>query len=204
MNKITIGITIATVLIVVAGAVIYVMNDNHERGHNDPIDEGKILTVYFTWSNTTEQMADYIHGKVGGDIVRLNPTDPYPYPPNEANYQLTADRAKQERDSDSRPTFENLGVNPEDYDTIFIGYPIWWYTVPMIINTFFDSYDLSGKTIVPFNTHQGSRDGGTYDHIRELEPNAKVCNGIFIHNFDTLSDSIKKEIDEWLAELGFE
>ncbi len=77
-----------------------------------------------------------------------------------------------------RPAIKN-DINIADYDTIFIGYPMWWYTFPMIIYTLFDKYDFSGKTIIPFNTHMGSADGGTYDTIRELEPNATVImNGL--------------------------
>ena len=65
-----------------------------------------------------------------------------------------------------------------DYDTIFLGYPMWWYTFPMIIYTLFDQYDFSGKTIIPFNTHMGSKDGGTYKTVKRLAPNATVLDGL--------------------------
>lgn len=91
-------------------------------------------------------------------MVKIVPTVEYPHV-----YEELADYAKAEQDNDERPEFEDLGVDPTSYQTVFIGYPIWWYSLPMIMETFFDRYDFSGVTIIPFNTHEGSRDGGTYD-----------------------------------------
>ena len=90
----------------------------------------------------------------------------------------------------------------DDYDTIFIGYPIWWYDMPMIIYTFFDEYDFSGKTIIPFNTHEGSGDSGTHDEIRDLKPDATVLEGLAIRGGDMESDQTTT-VQNWLEELGF-
>ena len=79
---------------------------------------------------------------------------------------------------------------------------MWWYTIPMVLETFFDTYDLSGKTIVPFNTHAGSRDGGTYMTIQEREPDATVLDGLAISGSAAGSDDSKAEIQEWLSGLG--
>lgn len=127
------------------------------------------LIIYFSESGNTETIANYIHEEIGGDIVRIIPTVKYP-----ETYNELADYAKIERDNGERPTFNTLEVKPEDYDVIFIGYPIWWYTLPMIMYTFFETYDFSDKIIIPFSTHEGSRDGGTYKTISEWEPNATV------------------------------
>ena len=112
--------------------------------------------------------------------------------------------AKQEQNEDARPEFLPLEYNPEDYDVIFIGYPMWWYTIPMLLDTFFDSYDFTGKTLIPFNTHEGSRDGGTWDTIRDLEPGATVPDGIAIRGRDAADEDTKDQILAWLAGLDLE
>ena len=167
-------------------------------GTNNTATSGKTLIVYFSWSNNTEQMANYIHDKIGGDIERIEPETAYP-----EDYNETADLAKAQRDNDERPAFKALQHNPEDYDTIFIGYPIWWYELPMIMRTFLDTYDLSGKTIVPFNTHEGSGDGGTYEQIKTEEPNATILEGLPIRGGDISSDDAKSKVNAWLEGLGY-
>lgn len=169
--------------------------------------QSKTLVLYFSAANLkdtdaissatpTQQLATLIHNEVGGDLVKIIPTNDYPL-----SYDETANKAKDERDNDERPSFEPLSVNIEDYDTIYIGYPMWWYTVPMIINTFFDTYDFSGKTIIPFNTHAGSGDGGTYNTIRELESSATVKNGLAISGESVFDDSTKQQVKDWIARL---
>ena len=165
---------------------------------NNTSTDGKTLIVYFSWSNNTEKMANYIHDKIGGDIERIEPVEAYP-----EDYNETADKAKAERDNGDRPKFKELQFNPENYDTIFIGYPIWWYELPMIMRTFFDTYDLSGKTIIPFNTHESSGDGGTYDQIKTEEPNAKVLEGLPIRGGDIENTDSKDKVTEWLTGLGY-
>lgn len=177
----------------------------------------KVLVLYFSVANTKDVdavttatpmvngtssvkwIADIIHDEAGGDIAPIIPSKDYPH-----EYNALADAAKAEVDNDEHPAFEALEVNPADYDTIFIGYPIWWYTIPMVLETFFDKYDLSGKTIVPFNTHAGSRDGGTYKTIQEREPNAKVLEGLAIAGSDAGSDSAKGSVTEWIKGLNLE
>ena len=99
-----------------------------------------------------------------------------------------------------RPEIKNE-INIENYDNIFIGYPMWWYTFPMIIYTLFDEYDFSGKTIIPFNTHMGSSDGGTYQTIAELEPNAKVLKGLPVE-MSAAERGSGKAVSKWLALLN--
>ena len=111
-----------------------------------------------------EWIARTIQENVGGDLVPIIPSEDYPL-----EYDALVDYAKQEANQDGRPAFEDLGEDPTSYKTVFIGYPIWWYQMPMIMDTFFDTYDFSGVTIIPFNTHEGSSDGGTYGDISELE-----------------------------------
>lgn len=147
--------------------------------------------------SSVEWIADIIRDRTGGELVPIIPSESYP-----TGYDELADQAEKEEKDNSRPAFEDIGVDPSAYSTIFIGYPVWWYTTPMIIQTFFDEYDLSGVTIIPFNTHEGSSDGGTYDLIRELEPDAEVLEGIPIRGNDAGSDDAEKEIEQWLKGLG--
>ena len=178
-------------------------------------DGGKVLVLYFSADNTkdidavssatpmvgdvsaTRWVAEVIHDELGGDIEAIIPSIDYPL-----GYDECADYAKKETASDARPAYKALSVDPESYDTIFIGYPMWWYTIPMVLETFFDDYDLSGKTIVPFNTPAGSRDGGTYTTIQEREPGATVLDGIAISGSEAGSDNTKTEITDWLNGLG--
>lgn len=179
--------------------------------------DNDILILYFSADNTKDVdavstatpmpngessvkwIADIIHDEVGGDIAPIIPSKDYPL-----EYNAVADAAKTEVDNNERPAFEPLSVDPTQYKTVFIGYPIWWYTLPMVLETFFDTYDLSGVTIVPFNTHAGSRDGNTYNMIREREPNANVIDGIAIAGSDAGSDSAKTQIVEWVKELNLQ
>ena len=197
-----------------ASAVTNNTSANTETQTQESTADKKILTVYFSAANTadvdavssatpnydgfgaTEYLAEYIHSKVGGDIAKLTPVKDYPL-----NYNDCADAAKKETDSNERPEFQALDINPEDYDVIFVGYPMWWYTLPMVMYTFFDTYDLSGKTIIPFNTHEGSGDGGTYDDIKELEPNATVLDGFNVRG--SSADEADSDLDKWLTGLNY-
>lgn len=117
------------------------------------------------------------------------------------------DVAKQEQDNGTKPAMQPLSVDPESYETIVVGYPIWWGQMPMIMETFFDTYDLSGTTIIPFNTHGGSGDAGTYARIQELEPDARVLEGFPVP--DTAfndSDSLERtlvDLQAWVLGLDF-
>ena len=176
-----------------------------------------ILILYFSANNTkdvdaissatpmtdgtssVEWIADIIHENVGGDIVPIIPSVDYPL-----LYDDLADYAKEEADNDERPTFEDLGVDPTAYKTVFIGYPIWWYTTPKILETFFETYDFSGVTIIPFNTHAGSRDGGTYSLIEEREPDATVLDGLALRGEDAGKDDTRNTVIQWLEQLDLD
>ena len=134
-------------------------------------------------TSSVEWIANIIHDNVGGELIPIIPSEEYPL-----EYEALADYAKKERDDGGRPAFENLSIDPAGYDVVFIGYPIWWYEMPMIMDTLFDTYDFSGVTIVPFNTHAGSGDGGTYSDIKELEPNATVLEGLAVPGEDAGKD----------------
>ena len=157
----------------------------------------KELVVYFSVYGTAKIVAEEIAKQTGADIAEIEPV--IPYDSNRDHYNALARLAKKEHDEDQRPAIKNE-INIDGYDRIYVGYPMWWYTFPMIIYTFFDKYNFSGKTIIPFNTHMGSRDGGTYDMIRELEPKATVLTGLPVEMRDAENgpaDAVKK----WLKSL---
>ena len=161
------------------------------------LDSDRVLVVYFSETGNTQKLAQEIYEQVGGDFRRIEPVKPYPTGADLFDY------TEKERDDDARPEFKDLNINLDDYDYIFVGYPMWWYTLPMIMYTFFDTYDFSGKTIIPFNTHEGSGDGGTYETIKEFEPNATVLDGLPIRGGDMSKDQTDT-VKEWLKGLGFD
>lgn len=174
--------------------ILYFSADNTKD-----IDAVSAATPMPNGESSVKWIADIIHDEVGGDIEPIIPSKDYPL-----EYNAVADAAKAEVDNNERPAYEPLNVDLTQYKTVFIGYPIWWYTLPMVLETFFDTYDFSGVTIVPFNTHAGSRDGNTYNMIREREPNANVIDGIAIAGSDAGTDSAKTQVVEWVKKLPLE
>ena len=159
---------------------------------------GKKLVLYFSVYGTAKKTAEEIAKQTGADLMEIEPA--VPYDSDRQHYHALARLAKKEHDEDARPVIKNeLPVS--DYDTIFIGYPMWWYTFPMILYTLFDRYDFSGKTIVPFNTHMGSGDGGTYRTLKELTPKATVLPGFPIEMRDA-EKGAPEAIAKWLDQIG--
>lgn len=146
-------------------------------------DKGKTLVVYFSWSSNTESMANVIAGQTGGDIFEIVPQNAYP-----TDYTECTEVALAERDGNARPAIMDLPKSVEGYDTILIGYPIWWHTAPMIIGTFLENYDLTGKEIYPF-AQSASMDeeqfANSMDFVRECAKNANVHDGLFVRASDT-------------------
>lgn len=159
--------------------------------------DGKTWIVYFSWSTSgnTEKMAAYIQEQTGGDLLELEPLNPYP-----TDYEECGDVALVERDNNERPEIDNLPDSIEEYDMIFVGYPIWWHTAPMIIGTFLESYDLTGVEIYPF-TQSASMDTEQFDNsmdfVRENAVGANVHDGLFAEAADT------EAIQEYLTVNGF-
>lgn len=135
----------------------------------------KKLVLYFSVYGTAGAVAAQIAGQTGAALCEIEPA--VPYDSDRSHYSALAAFAKKEHDENRRPAIRHA-LPVADYDTIFLGYPMWWYTFPMILYTMFEQYDFSGKTIVPFNTHMGSGDGGTYETIAALAPGATVLPGL--------------------------
>lgn len=170
--------------------------NTEENQNNQESGSGNVLVVYFSHTGNTETVANFIHEAVGGDIIKLETEEPYT-----DNYNDLLDIAQNEQNENARPALSTRIDNIEDYDTIFLGYPIWWGDMPMALYTFLDEYDLSGKTIAPFTTSGGSGLSGTPSNIADEEPNATVTEGLSIGD-DNVEDS-QSEVNEWLSEIGF-
>lgn len=164
------------------------------EGEQTESEDGKTLVVYFSWSGNTEEMASYIAEQTDGDLLEIEPKVAYP-----ADYNETGDIAKAERDENARPEIANLPASIDEYDTILVGYPIWWHTAPMIIGTFLESYDLTGKEVYPF-TQSASMDTEQFNQsiefVREVSVGATVHDGMFARPSDTGA------IDAYLSENG--
>lgn len=160
----------------------------------DAASGGKILVAYFSWSSNTAEKATYISEQTGGDLLEILPETPYP-----TDYSECGAVAQEERDSNARPAISNLPESVDEYDTILIGYPIWWHTAPMIIGTFLESYDLTGKDVYPF-TQSSSMDtkqfNNSMDFVRESAQGATVHDGLFVRPSETSS------IDAYLSDNG--
>lgn len=137
----------------------------------------------------------------GGDLIRVSAKDAYP-----EDYDDTVDRAKKEQDEDSRPEID-VDLTEEQiagYDTVFFGFPVWWYDIPMPMYTFLDSYDFTGKTIIPFLSHEGSSNGGSAEQT--INEHAR---GAAVRFEDALSirggkvDSSEQDVRDWVDGLGF-
>ncbi len=150
----------------------------------------KKLVAYFSASGTTRAVAERLAKAAGADLFEISPAMPY----TSADLRWTDSSSRttlEMNDSACRPEISGKLPNMSDYDTVFLGFPIWWYTAPRIIETFVESYDLSGKTVVPFATSGGSNIGSTEASLQKLCPGA---------NWDTgklLNRTSDKELAAW-------
>ena len=158
------------------------------------VGEGTALIAYFSWSGNTEAVAREIQAQTGADLFEIVPAEPYT-----DDYDELLDIAQEEQSSDARPAIAET-VDLSSYDTVYLGFPNWWGDMPMILYTFLDEYDLSGKTVVPFNTSGGSGFSGSLDTIAEMEPEAEITEGISLGSEE--AEDCADEVAEWLANMG--
>ena len=136
----------------------------------------KKLVAYFSASGTTARVAENLARAAGADLYEIKPA--VPYTKDDLNWMNKQSRSSVEmRDKSSRPELADTDANIAAYDTIFIGFPIWWYIAPTIINTFLEAYDFSGKKIVLFATSGGSGFGKAVDNLQPSAPDAKIIAG---------------------------
>lgn len=152
------------------------------------IDKGNVV-------GNTEFVASVIAEAVGGDLFEIKTVRSYP-----GTHKALIDAAKEEADSNARPALATHIKNLADYDVVFVGFPNWWYDMPMPLYSFFDEYDFGGKTIIPFCTHGGSRFSDAISTIRKLEKDATVLDGYAISR-NKVADS-RERITNWLESIG--
>lgn len=133
----------------------------------------KVLVAYFSWGGTTRRMAETIENVTKGDIFEIEPVVPYP-----TSYTPCTEVALEEKNNNARPEIKNRVENWADYDIVFIGCPVWWWTTPMIIHTFAESYDFEGKTVVPFCTYAATYRDETLQAIVDMTPEAEHLEGL--------------------------
>ena len=161
--------------------------------------ETKALVVYFSATGNTKAVAETLAGLQNADIYEITPEQLYT--DEDLNYNDRNTRATVEQnDPDARPAISGSITDFEQYEVVYVGYPIWWGDMPRILYTFFDACDFSGKTIAPFCTSGGSGLSGTPGTIAELEPGATVLDGL--HVSDSEADSAESSVAGWLADIG--
>ena len=154
----------------------------------------KKLVAYFSASGVTKNAAERLAKAAGAQLFEIKPA--LSYTSADLDWTNKKSRSSVEMNNpQSRPEIAEQLPNMEDYDTIFIGFPIWWYVAPTIINTFIESYDFSGKTIIPFATSGGSGMGKTVEVLKPLCPNANWIKGKMLNG---VSDS---ELENWVKSI---
>ena len=181
-------------------------------------ESSKILVCYFSFPETDstdassgasrvvidgemkgamQYMAEIISDTTGGDLFRIETVQDYP-----GTHEPLVDQAADEKADSARPELSTRIENLDAYDTIFIGYPNWWADMPMPLYTFLEEYDFSGKMIIPFNSHGGSRFSNTIETIASYEPDADVITDGFTVSRDDVAD-VETDLVEWVRNLGY-
>lgn len=173
------------------------------------IGAGKALVVYFSHTGenyavgnitvgNTKKIADLIATATGADQFEVVAEKSYDMP-----YTPLTELAKQEQERGELPAFKGELENIDSYTTIFVGGPVWWGTYPQVMFTFFKKYDLNGKTLIPFTTHEGSGLGRCPDDLKAAFPHATVLKGLAVRGADAQADKAETAVKHWLDELGF-
>ena len=216
-KKILLSLLVILGLFAITGCGNNQSNPEAEKKANDILNnqtetktDSKILIVYFSRTGenynvgnvevgNTAIMASYMKEYLKADSFEIVPVNKYP-----DSYDECLKVATKEKNEDARPAIESKLDDISKYDTIFIGYPIWWGEIPQIVYTFMEEYDLSGKTIIPFNTHEGSGNAGTYNTIKNklIKSNVNI-NGLALQGKIARTDEGKEETISWLKELGY-
>lgn len=170
------------------------MGDASRYTETDAVSSASVLPP-----GNTAIVAQFIQDAVGGDLFSIQTAEPYP-----ANYNDCLNRASEEKARNIRPVLANHVENMEDYDIVFLGYPNWWYSVPMAVLTFAETYDFRGKTVIPFCCH-GT--GGLARSIRDLRPAFDTGTNFITDAFGVYrpnTSSCRPQVTAWLKKLGFD
>jgi flavodoxin len=164
-------------------------------GMNDSkVTQKKLLIAYFSHSGNTRTIAEMIQKQSGGEIFEIKAVKIYP-----EDYDTVVEEAKKELKSGFKPELRTKIVDMSQYEPVFIGYPNWWGTFPAPVKTFLLEHDLTGKTIIPFCTHEGSGLGRSTADISKMCPKSKVADGIAIWGSEV--STTKNKVSEWLSKI---
>ena len=151
----------------------------------------KVLVAYFSASGVTKGAAEQLAAAAGADLHEIKPAQPYT--DADLDWRDKQSRSTVEmKDKNSRPAITDKLKNMQDYDVVYVGFPIWWYTAPTIINTFMEAYDFKGKTVIPFATSGGSSIKKACEDLKAAYPDVNWKEG------KLLNDVSKKELEDWI------
>ena len=153
--------------------------------------EGKVLVAYYSQTGTTKKAAENIQRLTGADIFEIKPADPYP-----AAHAPCLERQKQDIKADARPAVAGKVADMKQYKTVFVGFPVWYYQAPMVINTFLESYELEGKRIIPFCTSGGHPIDSSIVALQKSLPKVKIEGGLRVTGDEN-------ELKNWLQKYGY-
>lgn len=143
----------------------------------------------------TEIVAEFIQKAVGGELFEIDTVKNYP-----VDYTECTEVAKVEIQQKARPELKNYLASIDEYDKIFLGYPIWWSIPPMAVSTFLEHYDFSGKKIITFATHEGSGMGGSVNYLKKICPSAEILSGLAIHGASAKNS--EAEVSAWAKKFS--
>lgn len=172
------------------------------------VSSKKILIVYLSRTNNTKTIAEIIQNNVGGTMIALELENPYP-----VNYQATVQQVVNENETGYLPALKNKIDNIQNYEVVFVGFPTWDMKMPPPMKSFLHQYDLSGKTVIPFNTNAGYGVGSSFETVKELCPRSKVLEGFemkagaerdgqFLVIKDEKRNEAERQVKAWLKQIG--
>lgn len=171
MKRLSIILSIAIAVVLSACAGNKSQKANNQQSNSKDMKKKTTLVAYFSATGTTKAEAQKLAEVVDGDIHEIQPEQPYTDADLDWNNKKSRSSVEMDNKS-SRPAIKNKVENMDQYTTVYIGYPIWWYIAPTIINTFVEQYNLEGKTVIPFFTSGGSEAGETMKYLTPSAPNA--------------------------------
>lgn len=220
MNKNILYIALAIIAIIIIGIVIYILNSKQLSNNNlneniqnenvsninienitnvdvDVLSHNKSAVIYFSVTGNTKKIAERIRSNANADIIEIIPKDKYT--DEDINYGNDNSRAnKEQNDNSSRPEIDiSNDIDMNKYDTIYLGYPIWWGDVPKIILSFMDKYDLSGKTVIPFCTSGSSSISNSLNTLKNYNNRVNWIEGKRFDNSTT-----NNEIKSWINQVN--
>ena len=185
----SIGIRLVRNAMTGTGSVVSAGRQNGEQ------TGGRVLIAFFSWGGNTKGIAKEIQALTGADLFEIELTEPY-----SSDYSTVLDEAQRDQNLQARPELATHVENMQDYDTVLLGYPNWWASIPMPIASFLEEYDFSGKTIIPFCSHGGGRFGQSLTAIGKLVPDAVMGEALSVHYSG--GNNLPDEIAQWLRTNG--